>query len=119
MSLRQIVTDKLKRYLAAHREIMPTVPHCTDQYVNNRAEVSHELTRQRERLMRRFKSIGQAQRFLAVHGVVGNLFRVGRHLMKASYYREYRSRAFQNGRRLRVPDDGQGLIFAFILAISG
>jgi putative transposase len=73
---------------------MPAVPHCTDQYANNRAELSHEPTRQRERQMRRFKSTGQAQRFLAVHGAVGNLFRLGRHLMRASHYREFRSRAF-------------------------
>lgn len=93
-SPRRIVTDKLKSYSAAHREVMPAVPHCTDQYANNRAELSHEPTRQRERQMRRFKSAGQAQRFLAVHGTVGNLFRLGRHLMRASHYREFRSRAF-------------------------
>ena len=61
-SPRRIVTDKLKSYSAALREIMPAVPHCTDCYANNRAEVSHEPTRQQERLMRGFKSIGQAQR---------------------------------------------------------
>ena len=94
ISPRCIVTDKLKSYSAALREIMPTVPHCTDKYANNRAEVSHEPTRQRERTMRRFKSIGHAQQFLTVHGAIGNLFRVGRHLMKASHYRLFRSRAF-------------------------
>ena len=57
-------------------------------------EVSHEPTRQRERQMRRFKSVGQAQRFLAVHGVIGNHFRLGRHLLRAVHYREFRSRAF-------------------------
>jgi len=89
-----MVTDKLKSYSAAKREVMPSVLHCTDQYANNRAEVSHESTRQQERQMRRFKSAGQAQRFLTVHGAVGNLFRLGRHLMRASYYREFRSKAF-------------------------
>ena len=73
---------------------MPSVLHCTDQYANNRAELSHEPTRQRERQMRRFKSAGQAQRFLAVHDAVGNLVRLGRHLIPASHYREFRSRAF-------------------------
>ena len=67
---------------------MLSVPHCTDQYANNRAELSHEPTRRRERQMRRFKSAGQAQRFLAVHAAIGNLFRVGRHLMRASHQRE-------------------------------
>ncbi len=56
-------------------------------------EVCHEPTRQRERQMRRFKSVGQAQRFLSVHDTVGNLFRLGRHLMRAKHYRELRSRA--------------------------
>jgi putative transposase len=73
---------------------MPTVPHCTDRYANNRAEVSHEPTRQRERLMRGFKSNGQAQRFLTVHAEIGNLFRIGRHLMKAHHYRVFRSRSY-------------------------
>jgi len=93
-SPRRIVTDKLKSYSAALREIMPAVPHCSDRYVNNRAEVSHEPTRQRERLMREFKSIGQAQRFLTVHAEIGNLFRVGRYMMKAHHYRELRSRSY-------------------------
>ena len=61
----RIITDKLKSYSAAHRNVLPSVPHITKQYDNNRAEVSHEPTRQRERQMRRFKSTGQAQRFMA------------------------------------------------------
>jgi putative transposase len=91
-----LITDKLKSYSAAHREIMPTVAHSTQQYANNRAEVSHELTRERERQMRRFKSVGQAQRFLTVHGVIGNQFLLERHLLRAAHYREFRSRAFAN-----------------------
>jgi len=90
----RIITDKLKRYSAAHREALPSVPHSTEQYDNNQAEVSHEPTRQRERQMRRFKSTGQAQRFLTVYGVAGNLFRLGRHLIRANHYREFRSKAF-------------------------
>lgn len=58
VSPRRMVTDKLKSYLAAHREIMPAVVHCTDQYANNRAEVSHQPTRQRERAMLRYFSPG-------------------------------------------------------------
>ena len=53
---RRLITDKLRSYPAAHRLVMPSVPHCTDRYANNRAEVSHQPTRQRERQMRRFKS---------------------------------------------------------------
>ena len=55
---------------------------------------SHQPTRQRERQMRRFKSPGQAQRFLTVHGLVRNLFRVGRHLVRAVHHRELRGRSF-------------------------
>ena len=90
----RMITDKLKSYSAAHREVMPSVTHSTKQYENNRAEVSHEPTRQRERQMRRFKSAGQAQRFLTVHGEIGNLFRLGRHVIRATHYREFRSEAF-------------------------
>ena len=65
---RRLITDKLRSYPAAHRTVMPSVVHCTDQYANNRAEGSHQPTRQRERQMRRFKSAAHAQRFLSVHG---------------------------------------------------
>jgi len=91
---RRMVTDKLRSYAAARRTIMPSVAHDTNQYANNRAEVSHEPTRQRERGMRRFKSIAQAQRFLSVHGIIQNLFRVGRHLLREANYRTLRTRAF-------------------------
>ena len=63
-------------------------------YGNNRVEVSHEPTRQRERQMRKFKSPGQAQRFLTVHGLVQNLFCVGRHLLQAHHHPKLRGRAF-------------------------
>jgi len=89
----RMITDKLKNYTAAHREVLASVPHCTEQYDNNRAEESYVPTRQRERQMRRFKLVGQAQRFLMAYGVVGNLFSLGRHLTRANQYREFRSRA--------------------------
>ena len=74
--------------------VMPSVPHCTDQYANNRAEVSHQPTRQRERQMGRFTSAAQLQRFASVHGIVQNLFRVGRHLLRSAHHRLLRTRAF-------------------------
>jgi len=74
--------------------VMPSVIHCQDRYANNRAEVSHQPTREQERQMRRFKSMKQAQRFLSVHGVVNNLFRLGRHLTRACHYRMFRTQAF-------------------------
>ena len=91
---RKIVTDKLRSYGVAHRELIPETIHVTDRYANNRAEQSHEPTRVRERGMRRFKSVGQAQRFLGVHAAVYNLFNLGRHLTKAKYYRKFREGAF-------------------------
>ena len=90
----RLVTDKLRSYGAAHRTTMLSVIHDTRQYANNRAEVSHQPTRQRERQMRRFKSAGQAQRFLSTHSVIQNLFRVGRHLVSSANHRTLRDRSF-------------------------
>ena len=92
----QLVTDKLKSYDAAHRSIMPSVDHNTERYANNLAEVSHQPTRRRERQMRRFKSAGQAQRFLSVHGVILNFFRFSRHRMSSKNYRWLRARALKD-----------------------
>ena len=75
----RLVTDKLGSYRVAHRDLMSLVTHDTTRYANNRAEVSHQPTRQRERQMRGFTSSNHAQRFLHVHGIIQNLFRVGRH----------------------------------------
>jgi putative transposase len=91
---RKIITDKWRSYAAAHREIMPTVIHEQGKRKNNRIEVSHQPARQQERQMRRFKSPAQAQRFLAAHSQIDNLFRIGRHLLKAAHYRLFRERAF-------------------------
>jgi len=91
----QLVTDKLRSYGAAHRDIMPSVDHNTERYANNMAEVSHQPTRQRERHMRGFKSAGQAQRFLSVHGVIRNLFNLGRHQLSSANYRLLRERSFK------------------------
>ena len=91
---RQILTDKLRIYGVAHRELMPETIHATDRYGNNRAEQSHEPTRVRERGMRKFKSREQAQRFLGAHAAVSNLFNLGRHLVRAEHYRDLRASAF-------------------------
>ena len=95
---RRLITDKLRSYAATHRTIMSAVVHSTQQYENKRAEVSHQPTRQRERQMRGFTSVAHAQRFLAVHGIVLNLFRVGRHLLRAVHHRVLRARAFNTWR---------------------
>jgi putative transposase len=67
---RKIVTDKLRSYGVVHRELIPDSIHDNSQYASNRAELSHQPTRVRERGMRSFKSIVQAQRFLGVHAAV-------------------------------------------------
>ena len=79
---------------------MPDVIHSTEQYENNRAEQSHEATRVRERGMRRFKSVGPAQRFLGAHAAVHNLFNLGRHLVRAEHYRNLRVSAFSEWSRV-------------------
>ena len=90
----RLITDKLRSYPAACHSAMPSVIQCTDRYANNRAEESYQPTRQRERQMRRLKSTAQLRRFAAVHGVVQNLFRVGRHLLRSVHHRLLRTRAF-------------------------
>ena len=91
---RVIITDKLRSYSAAKAEVMPSVKHIQQKYQNNRAENSHQLTRLRERVMRRFKSAGHAQRFLSAFGIINSHFRVGRHLCTAAVYREIMKRLF-------------------------
>jgi putative transposase len=85
---RVIVTDKLKSYGAAKREILPGVEHRQHRYLNNRAENSPQPTRQREWCMQRFKSPGQAQRFLSAYGPIAQHFRPRRHRFSAPAYRQ-------------------------------
>lgn len=91
----KIVTDKLASYKAALRILGSQIPHVTEQYQNNKAEVSHQKTRQQQRQIRQFKTVTQAQRFLSSHGVINNHFRQQRHLLKARHYRLFRDRAFE------------------------
>src|SRR3954463_627922 len=90
---RAMITDKLASYGAAKREIMPGFKHRQHKGLNNRAENSHQPTRRRERIMKRFKSAGQAQRFLSAHDQVANLFRRPTNTSAAAH-RVSRSRAF-------------------------
>ena len=91
---RAIITDKLGSYAAAKAELLPDVAHIQARRANNRAENSHQPTRERERRMRSFKSAGHAQRFLATFGVIASFFRPGRHLLAARHYREVMRRRF-------------------------
>jgi putative transposase len=92
---RVMITDKLKSYGAARREILPGVEHRQHKGLNNRAENSHQPTRRRERQMKRFKSARQAQRFLSAHDQINNLFLLPRHHMPATEYRAARAQAFE------------------------
>ncbi len=96
---RKIVTDKLRSYDVAHRELIPDTIHDRSQYANNRAELSHQPTRVRERGMRNFKSLRHCQRFLSVHAAVYNLFNLARHLVAADHYSNLRTGAFSEWRR--------------------
>jgi len=100
---RVIVTDKLKSYGAAKQEILPGVEQRQHRYLNNRAENSHQPTRQRERHMQRLKSPGHAQRFLAACGPISRHFRLRRHRFAAPAYRQGLRTRFQTWREIRVP----------------
>ena len=93
---RVLITDKLKSYGVAKREVLPDVEHRESRYLNNRAENSRRPTRQRERQMQRFKSMRQAQRFLSAHAFISGHFRPRRHRMTASRYRAMRERALKS-----------------------
>ena len=84
---RVLVTDKLASYQVAHREVLPSVTHRRSKYLNNRAENSHQPTRIRERVMKRFASPGQAQRFLFAFSHIRQHFRPRRHLISAPQWR--------------------------------
>jgi putative transposase len=95
---RRLITDGLRSYAVAHREVLPNVRHRTSRHLNNRAENSHRPTRRRERQMQRFKSPEQAQRFLSSHAVIYGHFRPRRHLMTAARYHRARVDAFRTWR---------------------
>src|ERR1700731_331932 len=92
---RVIITDKLKSYEAAKREILPGVEHRQHKGLNNRAENSHQPTRLREKKMRRFKSAKQAQRFLSAFGPIAGHFQPRRHRLRAGEYRALLQVRFQ------------------------
>jgi putative transposase len=91
---RVIVTDKLRSYGVAQRQMFPGVEHRQSRYLNNRAENSHRPTRRREHQMQRFKSPRQAQDFLSARSFIYGHFRPRRHLLTTTTYRDIRSQAF-------------------------
>ncbi|HZE15151.1 MAG TPA: IS6 family transposase [Mycobacterium sp.] len=89
-----IVTDKLASYQVAHRKLVASVTHRRSNYLNNRAENSHQPTRIRERVMKRFASPGQAQRFLFAFSHIRQHFRPCRHLISAPQWRTEMTASF-------------------------
>lgn len=83
---RVLVTDKLASYPVAHRQMMPGVEHRRSRYLNNRAENSHQPTRQREHAMKKFTSPGGAPRFLSAFSGISPHFRPHRHRLTAVQY---------------------------------
>jgi putative transposase len=94
-SPRVMITDKLRSYGAARREIMPDIEHRSHKGLNNRAENSHQPTRRRERIMKGFKSARHLQRFVSIHDPVANLFHIPRHDISSDHHRELRTEAMQ------------------------
>lgn len=74
LSPKRIITDKLRSYGAAKRDVMPGVEHRSHKGLNNRAENSHLPLRKRERAMQGFRSVGGLQRFISVFSAIRNLF---------------------------------------------
>ncbi|MBD2000248.1 IS6 family transposase [Leptolyngbya sp. FACHB-541] len=93
---RVIVTDKLKSYEAAKNQMLKSVEHRQHKQLNNLCENSHQPTRLRERRMQKFKSPGQAQRFLSAFGPIRDHFHPKQHQLKAQRYREQMHQRFQD-----------------------
>ena len=77
------MTDDLRSYAPAARDLGIEHLHERGQWKNNRVENSHQPTRRRECKMQRFKSAGSAQKFLSAHAAGYNTFNVQRHLTSA------------------------------------
>src|SRR6478735_4138180 len=89
----ELVTDRLRAYGAAARELGLGAEHIQGKRKNNRAEGSHVPIRRRERKMQGFRSPGSA-RFLAAHAAVANTFTTCRHMISAATHRQFRTEAF-------------------------
>jgi len=86
---RVIITDKLASYVPALKKLFPRAEYRAHKGLNNRAENSHQPTRQRERARRRFKSAAHTQRFLEPFGPIRQHFCPGRHRLPAAEYRTF------------------------------
>ena len=80
---RVVVTDKLRSYIKPIQNLAPDADHRAHKGLNNRIENSHRQTRKREKIMGRFKSPRQAQRFLSAHDQINTIFRPRRYKLSA------------------------------------
>ena len=97
---RVIVTDKLRSYAVAQRQLLPKVEHRQSRYLNNRAENSHQPFRRRERAMQLFRSARTLQKFSSIQAQVHNHFNQERHLVTREVYKQRRSAALVEWRSL-------------------
>lgn len=97
---RATITDKLRSYNTARRNIMPGAENRSHKGLNNRAENSHQPTRRRERIMKRFKSPRQLQRFVSIHDPIANLFHLPRNTLTSAEHRDLRNVAMQIWRKI-------------------
>ncbi|MFT6451727.1 MAG: putative transposase [Halocynthiibacter sp.] len=84
----------MRSYIKPIRQLAPDADHRAHKGLNNWIEGSHRPTRKREKLIGRFKSPGQAQRFLSAHDQINTIFRPRRYRLSAASYRHVRSDAF-------------------------
>ena len=95
-----IVTDRLRSYGAAFKDLGRSDDGEMGRWLNNRAENSHLPFRRRERAMLRFRRMLTLQQFAAVHASVHNHFPTERHLQNRTHYKLYRAAALDEWRRL-------------------
>lgn len=91
---RVVITDKLRSYIKPIKVLASEADHRAHKGLNNAIEVSHRPTRKREKILGRFKSHRQAQRFLSAHDQINLIFRPRRYQLTAASYRHARSDAF-------------------------
>ncbi len=97
-----IVTDRLRSYRAAMTMIGNAARQKTGQWLNNRAENSHQPFRRRERMMAKFRSAKSLQKFVSVHASIHNHFNQERHLYNRQDFKLNRSLALAEWRQLAV-----------------
>jgi putative transposase len=95
-----IVTDRLRSYRAAMKEIGNEARQETGRWFNNRAENSHQPFRRRERAMAKFRSAKSLQKFASIHSAIHNHFNKERHLNRRDIFKQNRSAALAEWRQL-------------------